>query len=70
MACLKPMPSRPPMRFSTGTRTSLKWVSTTGTPRIPILSSTFSIVNPGVPFSTMKALIRDLEVGSVTAKTE
>ena len=59
------------MRFALGTRTWSKCVSTTGTQRMPILSSTFFTSKPGVPFSTMKALMRrDLDSGSVTAKTE
>ena len=65
------MPGRSPIKFVFGTRTLSKCVSTTGTQRMPILSSIFLTVKPGVPFSTTMALMRrDFEVGSVTQKTE
>jgi hypothetical protein len=56
IAKLKPKPSSP-MRFSFGTLTSVnisEWVSE---PRIPILSSFLPTTKPGVPFSTISALI-------------
>jgi len=56
--------------LATGTRQSSKWLSTTGTARMPILSSIFLMVKPGVPFSTTSALMRRLLLlGSVTANT-
>ena len=70
MACLKPMPVFPPSRRSAGISQSVKSSSTTGTARMPILSSTFLIEKPGSPFSTMNALTRERWLsGSVTANT-
>ena len=64
------MPGRPPRMRSAGTVQSRKWSSTTGTQRMPILSSVRPIVNPGSPFSTMTAERRRLiDAGSVTANT-
>ncbi len=58
------------MRFSAGIFTSFSSSSATGMARIPILSSSFAMRTPGIPFSTMKALRRrDFDSGSVTAKT-
>ena len=69
MAIVKPSPSAP-RRFSTGTRTSSKFSSAVGEPRIPILCSTRATAKPGVSVSTMKALIplRPPASGSVRAK--
>ncbi len=65
------MPGSPPRSCVASTRTSLNTVSTTGTQRMPILSSTLPTVNPGAPFSTRNAeMRRDLDAGSVTANTE
>ncbi len=55
MAVMKPVPSRP-RRFSTGTRQSSKMSSRVTEARIPILSSFFPKLNPGVPFSTTMTL--------------
>ena len=44
------------MRLAAGTRTSSKWSSAVGEPRIPILCSRRGAEKPGVSVSTMKAL--------------
>ncbi len=70
MACLKPTPGRPPRIRSAGTRQSRKCSSTTGTQRMPILSSVRPMAKPGSPFSISTADRRRLiEVGSLTVKT-
>ena len=56
IAMLKPLPCFP-RRFSFGIRQSVKINSYVDEPRIPIFFSFTPNVNPGVPFSTMKAEI-------------
>ncbi len=54
MAILKPSPMFP-NRFSFGTIQSLNISSVVDEPLIPILSSSFPILNPGKSFSTINA---------------
>ena len=56
MACLKPTPSSP-RRFSSGTATSSRISSEVSLARMPSLFSCLPARKPGVPFSTMKALM-------------
>ncbi len=56
MAMRKPSPSLP-SRFSTGTGQLSKITSAVCAPRWPILRSGGPIERPGVPASTMKALM-------------
>ena len=56
IAILNPLPCAPNI-FSLGIRQSVKISSYVDEPRIPILFSLVPKVNPGVPFSTMKAEI-------------
>ncbi len=55
IAVLKPCPSRPPIRFSAGTRQFSKITSAVCAPRCPIFRSGLPTVMPGEPASTMKA---------------
>ncbi len=57
MTILKPSPSGP-RRFASGMKTSSKKIAEDGTPRAPSLSSLRPTLNPAMPFSTMKKLIR------------
>ncbi len=56
IATLKPLPSSP-SRFSFGTRQFSNTSSMVGDERIPIFFSFLPNENPGVPFSTMKAVM-------------
>ena len=49
IAVLNPTPSRPPIRFSAGTRQSSKMTSQVCAPRWPIFTSGLPIDRPGVP---------------------
>ena len=68
-AILYPSPSAP-SRLATGTSAPSKISSVAGQARMPILRSCAPNRNPGVPFSTRKAVIaRAPAAGSSVAKT-